>query len=459
MFLPTGVRPQSDSYHAIVIGSGPAGLTTALELERLQRKVLVIESESGDGDLAMSIGYGHFSGDYWNAHWLRAFGGTSNAWAGWIAPLRQIDFDHPVIGVKWPIDHAVLFPYYQRAAGALNRSRATAGFERPFLDRWIYRPFSVDHPLRFGERHREALERSRLVDVALGHSVVGFDATPARSAITAVRCFDHRAKSAFTIPVRMDQAVVVAAGGMGNAQLLLQPRDDGSVPVGNEGGQVGKFLMEHPHAHGVAECVTDLDFERYAPPGTFRRYFHAVVLNGSVEAGRGLFGCSLAFRREAPTGDLARRLSMEGWRFYYRITARSEMRPTAHNRVFTMADRSRSGVYRVAARCVLDAGDLLNIEHTLRLFGESLIELNHGRVRINNDVLYREVTGGGHTMGTTRMGDRRAESVVDRDCRVHGYGNFFVAGSSVFPTGGYANPTFTILALAIRLAEHIARGV
>ena len=313
--------------------------------------------------------------------------------------------------------------------------------------------------MRFGERHREALERSRLVDVALGHSVVGFDATPARSTITAVRCFDHRTKSAFTIPVRMDQAVVVAAGGMGNAQLLLQPRDDGSVPVGNEGGQVGKFLMEHPHAHGVAECVTDLDFERYAPPGTFRRYFHAVVLDG---ASRPSAACSVAVSRsdgKRPTHDLAQHLSTEGRRFHYRITVRSEMRPTA-----TIA--SSRWPTEVVPACIAwrhaacwMPDDLLNIEHTLRLFGESLIELNRGRVRIDNDALYREVTGGGHTMGTTRMGDRRAESVVDRDCRVHGYGNFFVAGSSVFPTGGYANPTFTILALAIRLAEHIARGV
>ena len=135
MFLPTGARPQSDPYHAIVVGSGPAGLTTALELERLQRKVLVIESESGDGDLAMSVGYGHFSGDYWNAHWLRAFGGTSNAWAGWIAPLRQIDFDHPVIGVKWPIDHAVLFPYLpagrRRAEPQPRDSRIRTAVSRP----------------------------------------------------------------------------------------------------------------------------------------------------------------------------------------------------------------------------------------------------------------------------------------------------------------------------------------
>jgi choline dehydrogenase-like flavoprotein len=61
-----------------------------------------------------------------------------------------------------------------------------------------------------------------------------------------------------------------------------------------------------------------------------------------------------------------------------------------------------------------------------------------------------------HLMGTTRMGSDVRTSVVDRDCKVHNVGNLFIAGSSVFPTGGFANPTLTIIALGIRLGEHIA---
>jgi choline dehydrogenase-like flavoprotein len=65
------------------------------------------------------------------------------------------------------------------------------------------------------------------------------------------------------------------------------------------------------------------------------------------------------------------------------------------------------------------------------------------------------MTGGKHHMGTTRMHVDPKQGVVDPDCRVHGVGNLFIAGSSVFPTGGYANPTLTIVALAIRLADHL----
>ena len=59
-------------------------------------------------------------------------------------------------------------------------------------------------------------------------------------------------------------------------------------------------------------------------------------------------------------------------------------------------------------------------------------------------------------MGTTRMGTSQSNSVVDCNCQVHRYRNLFVAGSSLFPTGGYANPTLTIVALSLRLADRLA---
>jgi choline dehydrogenase-like flavoprotein len=60
-----------------------------------------------------------------------------------------------------------------------------------------------------------------------------------------------------------------------------------------------------------------------------------------------------------------------------------------------------------------------------------------------------------HHMGTTRMHADARQGVVDADCRVHGVANLFIASSAVFPTGGFANPTLTIVALGIRLADHL----
>ena len=67
-----------------------------------------------------------------------------------------------------------------------------------------------------------------------------------------------------------------------------------------------------------------------------------------------------------------------------------------------------------------------------------------------------EREGTWHHMGTTRMHDDERQGVVDRDCRVHGFSNFYIGGSSVFPTAGANFPTITITALALRLADHIA---
>jgi choline dehydrogenase-like flavoprotein len=66
-----------------------------------------------------------------------------------------------------------------------------------------------------------------------------------------------------------------------------------------------------------------------------------------------------------------------------------------------------------------------------------------------------EIGWGNHHMGTTRMAADPRQGVVDADGKVHGLANLYIAGSSVFPTGGPVNPTLTIVALAIRLADHL----
>jgi choline dehydrogenase-like flavoprotein len=70
-----------------------------------------------------------------------------------------------------------------------------------------------------------------------------------------------------------------------------------------------------------------------------------------------------------------------------------------------------------------------------------------------------QLEGTWHHMGTTRMHDSPRQGVVDRDCKVHGIANLYVAGSSVFPTVGANFPTITIVALTLRLAEHVAAAL
>ncbi len=453
----------SDSYDCFVIGSGPAGMSVALALAEVKKKVLVFES--GDEqqmrpELANSIGYGHFGGEHWNAHSIRMLGGSSNVWAGQCPTPRHFDWNNPVLGVNWPLRREDLMPYWKRAAPILDHHPDFVDFERPLIRGFLYRPVPAARPTQVGLKYLPTLKSSRYVDVAPGRSVISVDANEARSAVTRIEYVEHQSQAKRHVGIRPAQTVILAGGGVGNATLLLQPRHDGNSPVGNESGLVGKFLMEHPEFNRAGECVLDVELDRYWPSANKGRGVHAIIADEALAAEQGLYGCSLQCTRKNADDPMARFFTGELGRpfFHYQITPRCEMLPSAANQVFLTGERDSTGFYRPAARCVLDARDFLNVELTLRTFGETLIRLGRGRVKVNNDRIYRDIQGGGHIMGTTRMGTSRTSSVVDTDCRVHGYGNLFIAGSSVFPTGaGYANPTLTIVALALRLAETVAK--
>ena len=460
MFLTDGLP--SRSYHCYVIGAGPGGITLSLELAKANRTVLVFETgtvnEARD-DMPNAVNYGHFPDGWWDRHSIRVLGGTSRVWNGVCATLMDVDFANPAAGVRWPITKSDLAPHYRRAASVVDREPSILDVETPLIPGFVYRPFSRGVSgraiTRFGRKYRDVLSTSSLVDVAVGTSVIGLDANASRSAVRAVTCFRHASGATEQLDLDPAQNVVVAAGGISNAQLFLQPRADGAVPVGNESGLVGKYLMEHPHLFDAGEVVLDDDLDRQSRPADFGRAAHALVPDDRQMRRHGLLGCSVYCRNRTTEHPMADYLAGEyGRPFHHYVgNVQSEMAPSASNEVFLTGERDVAGLYRPAVRCVIGAGDFRNVETTLRLLGESLIASGKGRVRVNNERLYQQPTGGGHIMGTTRMGTSQSNSVVDRDCRVHGYDNLFVAGSSVFPTGGYANPTLTILALSLRLAD------
>jgi len=105
--------------------------------------------------------------------------------------------------------------------------------------------------------------------------------------------------------------------------------------------------------------------------------------------------------------------------------------------------------------------DLESMKKSMEILNTSLQKkgLGYIDVHLNTDLsdMAQKIHGGFHHMGTTRMHEDHTMGVVDKDCKMHGTHNLFVAGSSVFPTVGYANPTLTIAALAIRLADHLKK--
>ncbi|HYY43589.1 MAG TPA: GMC family oxidoreductase [Actinomycetota bacterium] len=133
--------------------------------------------------------------------------------------------------------------------------------------------------------------------------------------------------------------------------------------------------------------------------------------------------------------------------------------PNPYSRVTLAEDRNELGVPQPQLNWELSPLDKRSVLRTLELLGAEVGRAGLGRLKVLiDDNEYRwpdDLRGGYHEIGTTRMSDSPKHGVVDRNCRVHGISNLYIAGSSVFPTAGSGTPTLTIIALALRLARHL----
>lgn len=177
----------------------------------------------------------------------------------------------------------------------------------------------------------------------------------------------------------------------------------------------------------------------------------ASVLRGSPHLVRYAF--HRAISRIGSRLGVAKYGSMHG----FWIHGMAEQVPDPESRVALTEPLDLFGMPRASLEWRLTSQDMHSIERTQTLLGIALAD--RGDLSVESFVQGKKVPprlgGGNHHMGTTRMADSERYGVVNANCRVHGVSNLYIAGSSVFPTGGYANPTLTLLALAIRLADHI----
>lgn len=139
------------------------------------------------------------------------------------------------------------------------------------------------------------------------------------------------------------------------------------------------------------------------------------------------------------------------------LLALVEQSPNPDNRITLIDEKDDLGCQKIKAHYICSDQDIENVKRAQKVFGEALEETGLGRYEQPSESaeIMKSLTGSHHMLGTTRMSDDPRHGVVDKNCRVHGVRNLFIAGSAVFTTGGYANPTLTNLALSIRVADQV----
>jgi len=469
-------------FDVCVIGSGPAGMSLALKLAERGWSVGLFEGggfeptrESSDIYKGRNVGTDYYPLEISR---LRYFGGASNHWAGWCRNLESFDFepheDRPHSG--WPIRKSDLDPYQSEAGAILdlgppNPSFDLFGGDAGSLIRFEYR---WSAPTRFGEKYRNDLSASAKIEVFLNTTLVDMNLTGGYRQVESAVFRSYAKPEAFAVKARH---FALCLGGLENPRFLLNANRQISVGIGNENDLVGRFFAEHMHFH-VGRMFLSPELQREFPEHLFfrsspefvqrnRTENFAIRLDGLVHEPdsmvssmfRNTICSSTTLGRLAAAIQGSETLCFDGT---VMVVAGQVLDPQSRVRLGNELDRF--GSRRIELDWRLSELDKRTLYVAAAEFGKQLALRNVGRLRIHDWVLDRAATfpkigedevGGHHHMCTTRMSDDPRAGVVDRNCRVHSVDNLYVGGSSVFSTPGFANPTYTIVQLALRLADHL----
>lgn len=502
--------PAAQRYDVCIAGGGVAGIVLARALARRGRRILILEAGDFEySDESQSLYSGTITGrEYFDLDTarLRHLGGTSNHWGGWCRPLDAHDFQkrNYIEGSGWPIDIDDVEPYLAEAEEILEISdflpdKPLAG-SNDELKEFFFR-FSPQ--IRFGDKYRDFLASSDAIDVFLNANLVDIELDTDNGRVSAFAFRGYNDDETVHKPVA--DHYVLALGGIENARALLNANRQVPQGIGNEADLVGRYFMEHLH-NTLGYYVVDSsktrfgDMDRYVSPTP-----DAIQRAGIANAGFRLNG--VKGLPETGIADEARRIFNEAKRQvqaalcandaiadYFRTIRKlkcgprrewargrtvladrsglfrvaSEQVPNRNSRVTVSADKDRFGLRKAVLDWRLSPQDKITVRTGAMKIAKYFARQDIGRVKLLPWVLDEnsddfpgmsdgEEVGGFHHMGTTRMGLSKHDSVVDKHCRVHGIKNLFVTGSSVFRTGGHANPTFTIVQLALRMADRLAQ--
>lgn len=464
-----------DGYDFCIVGAGPAGITLALQLAKAGWSVVLLEGGGHEYAPRSQTLYQCPSTGlelYAEETRLRYLGGTSNHWMGRCRPFEPSDFSVTPPGAMpgWPIAYADIEPYL---AGAMEIVDLPKGQDfktvNPGLgggdfdaDRFLLSP-----PTRFAQKYATALEETPGLEVFINCNCVDLEFDPASGRLAAVQVSDydlHRERL-------VARNFILASGAIENARQLLNSQSLAAAGVVKKDGLVGRCFMEHLNI----DMGTFILNEGQDPEP--RQYYTTDAFVAEYRAGKGNVSAALlsevrTYGRTAEVKDFLENLSCEmGIAHKIDFIAKFscpgdgvigtmiEQFPSAQSGISLLEEKDALGMAKAHVHWELSADDRRTIKCIGTELAKQFAETELGFVKLNPFVYDASVplkmSPHAHHMGTTRMAASPEFGVVDRDCKVFGTENLYVAGSSIFATGGASNPTMPLLQFALRLADHL----
>lgn len=492
------------NWDVCIVGSGVAGTILAVSLAKAGKKVLIIEAGGNVPDYAIEnfVNTTQVSGDTdLRFGFTRQVGGATNLWAGRLTPLEAIDFElrAEIPESGWPISREDLIPYYNRASdilGLRNVGDFNSAISWPeefvrvqdieikkFL--WAHKPFNA------ADYISEALKNFSNLKLMTGFQAVKIITDGDR--VSGIRVAFADGNVAKTIDA---QNFVIAAGGIETPRLLMHS--------GLGGEAVGCYFSTHPKADMAVLKLNKrvainhpLFIDTQLGEGMWRGGIgiskdvlmqsgginHYVQLSPMVEykasklferiKGSSLmkskfFDGSEILKGIVPTlglfiYDIIGRIS--GWQkkcSLFVLRGFLDQHPNRDNRITLSNVRDKFGVPLVDIKWEFTQRDRESVINFFEVLDKQFRQARLGHIEFAKMKYMQDwplIGIHSHFMGATRMGNDRKTSVTDKNAQVYGLSNLFIAGPSLFPTYGYANPVYTITALSLRLADYLSARI